>query len=103
MRFVFIFGLVCIIFFSCSTVQKRRLSNVFRSTEEQFNDHTGFLLFDPSTKKELFSFNADKYFTPASNTKIFTFYAALKILDDSIPALRFTTNNDSLIFWGTGD
>jgi D-alanyl-D-alanine carboxypeptidase/D-alanyl-D-alanine-endopeptidase (penicillin-binding protein 4) len=78
---------------------KRQLT----AAEEKFNDHIGFVLYDPGSRKTLIDFNSARYFTPASNTKIFTFYTALQILGDSVPALKYTITNDSLIFWGTGD
>ena len=91
-----------IVIFSCSSV-KRNLDKRLRETEGMFQDHTGFMLYDPSEKKTIYQYNASKYFTPASNTKIFTLYASLKILKDSIPALRYEVINDTLFLWGTGD
>lgn len=72
-------------------------------SSDKLQHHIGFVLYDPIKKQTITSINGDKYFTPASNTKIFTLYAGLKILGDSVPALRWINRNDSLIFWGTGD
>ena len=100
--------LVCLmvilaLFYSCSPISKGRLNKTFESTERRFQDHTGFVLYDLEKDKTIFDFNGSRYFTPASNTKIFTFFAALKTLGDSVPALEYIQRNDSLIFWGTGD
>ncbi|MDN5216345.1 D-alanyl-D-alanine carboxypeptidase [Fulvivirgaceae bacterium BMA12] len=63
----------------------------------------GFSLYDPGSGTVIHEINSDKYFTPASNTKLFTFYASVKYLGDSIQALKYVNKGDSLIFWGTGD
>jgi len=63
----------------------------------------GFALYDLKGEQMIFQKDADKYFTPASNTKLYTFYAGLKMVPDSIPSLRYIEKGDSLIFWGTGD
>ncbi|HEY0652793.1 MAG TPA: D-alanyl-D-alanine carboxypeptidase [Chryseosolibacter sp.] len=89
--------------FGCSPFAKPSLTKRLKSIDEQLQDHTGFMLYDLDTKKSIFEYNSSKYFTPASNTKIFTFFSALKILGDSVPALHYRETTDSLIFWGTGD
>jgi serine-type D-Ala-D-Ala carboxypeptidase/endopeptidase (penicillin-binding protein 4) len=88
---------------ACSPVSKSALNKKFQATETKFQDHVGFSLYDPEKGKTVFEYNGDKYFTPASNTKIFTLYASVKILGDSVPALTYVENSDSIILWGTGD
>ncbi len=88
---------------SCSPVSKHSLKKYFNATESEFQDHTGFVLYDVEKNKTVFDHHGNRYFTPASNTKIFTLYAGLKILDDSVPGIKYIEQNDSLIFWPTGD
>jgi serine-type D-Ala-D-Ala carboxypeptidase/endopeptidase (penicillin-binding protein 4) len=96
--------LLCVFyFFGCSPAKRLGLRKAFEKTESTFQEHTGFMLYDIEKKASVFTFNSEKYFTPASNTKIFTFYTALRILGDSVPALKYIERNDSIIFWGTGD
>lgn len=63
----------------------------------------GFELFDPEKNKVLYSKNTHTYFNPASNTKIFTLYTSLQILQDSIPAFHYQKQNDTLFLKPTGD
>lgn len=76
----------------------------FFKNSKILNDHAvGFALSDLDKGTVISEKNADKYYIPASNTKLFTFYAGLKMLGDSVPGLRYVIKGDSLIFWGTGD
>ncbi len=86
---------------SCSPnyLIKKEISN----TENVLRDHLGFYLVDLSSNKILIDFNGAKYFTPASNTKIFTFYTSLRLLGDSVASLKYFQTGDSLIFQGLGD
>ncbi len=86
---------------ACSS--QRYLNVQVLQAEKDFKDHIGLVLYDPVKRKTIYNHRGDRYFTPASNTKIFTFYASLQLLGDSVPALRYVQRNDSLIFWGTGD
>jgi D-alanyl-D-alanine carboxypeptidase/D-alanyl-D-alanine-endopeptidase (penicillin-binding protein 4) len=84
-------------------IRKHKIKKLFKHSKI-LNDHfTGFALYDLDNKKMIYERNDDKYYTPASNTKLFTWYTCLRILGDSIPGVRYEIHGDSLIFWGTGD
>lgn len=101
----FLLAVLLLLFQGCSTDRQltRTVGKLFRSSAVMNDHHVGFALSDPASGVMLFEKNADKLFIPASNTKLFTFYAVLKMLPDSIPGLRYIQRGDSLIFWGTGD
>lgn len=80
-----------------------RITRDLRTKSFYANHVVGVALYDPTTGKYLIQHNADRPFTPASNTKLFSFYAGLLTLPDSLPALRYVVKSDSLIFWGTGN
>lgn len=65
--------------------------------------HIGVSIYEPLTNKYWFNYNADKYFIPASNAKLFTLYTALKHLGDSIEGLKYYETADSLFVQPTGD
>jgi len=97
--------LLIILFSSCSATRKisKPLDKIFNESPVFEQGFAGFMVIDPENNKTLYSHKEEKYFTPASNTKLFTFYAGLKILGDSIPALQYQIQNDTLYFKATGD
>src|SRR6267154_1429228 len=95
------FWVAMILWSGCSpgiTIKKE-----INKTENDLHDHVGFCLVDLSSNKNLIDYNSAKYFTPASNTKIFTFYTSLRLLGYSISSLKYFQSGDSLIFRGLGD
>jgi D-alanyl-D-alanine carboxypeptidase/D-alanyl-D-alanine-endopeptidase (penicillin-binding protein 4) len=104
--FYLIFSLFLVLLLQACSVQKRmakRIDKTFKASAVVNQYPVGFALYDLEAGEMVYEKNADKYFTPASNTKLFTFYAGLKMIPDSIPTLRYVVKGDSLIFWGTGD
>ena len=104
-RRVYILLILVVNLFACAPnkIIYQKLKTEFKNSAIINNYQVGFALYDKDKKEMIFQKDANKYFTPASNTKLFTFYAGLKITPDSIPSLRYITRGDSLIFWGTGD
>ncbi|MGM9476613.1 D-alanyl-D-alanine carboxypeptidase [Pedobacter sp. GSP4] len=105
-NFIFLAMIGCIgLLSACSTnkVISKKVAKEFKNSQVIKQYHVGFALYNPGDKKMIFQKDADKYFTPASNTKLYTFFASLKMLPNLMPALKYVERNDSLIFWGTGD
>lgn len=95
---IFFFLIGFSLFGQTSDWVKNHLESDFYKTQ-----FTGFYLYDPETKEVLENYNGEKYFTPASNVKILSLYSAMKVLPDSIPALRYMKKDDGLYIEGLGD
>lgn len=59
--------------------------------------HVGISIYDPAEKQYLYHYQSDKYFVPASNTKLFSCYAALKYLGDSLVGIRYVDKGDGIV------
>lgn len=79
------------------------LSKLFDESTVFSESLTGFVLYDPEADLILHNRDANRYFTPASNTKILTLYASLNSLPDTLASLHYEVRNDTLYFHGTGD
>lgn len=95
-------GFLCI---GCSTARRQVHKSTSNAITSSFFDtqFTGILMVDAQSKDTLYNYNSTKYFTPASNTKIFTLFTSLSVLPDSLPGLKYLTKNDTLYIEGTGD
>lgn len=88
---------------SLTSRERRDLQDMVVASPVLSKSFTGFALYDPEASEWLYQKDADKYYTPASNTKILTLYTALEILRDTFPLLHYESRQDSLIFWGSGN
>lgn len=93
------------LFTSCS-IQKainKTADTILFKDSALANAHIGISIYDASTSKYLYNHQGNKFFVPASNTKLFTCYAALKYLGDSIPGIQYIETADSIYLFPTGD
>ncbi|MGB5272079.1 MAG: D-alanyl-D-alanine carboxypeptidase, partial [Eudoraea sp.] len=96
--------LFSVLFGACASGKKLNKTITSALELETFSNHfTGIMIYDPISGDTLYRLNSDKYFTPASNTKIFTLYTSLILLPKQIPALKYCDANDTLFIEGTGD
>jgi len=104
-QFIILNSSVIILLSSCSIekqISKSARADVLNTKALQAA-HVGISIFDPSANKYLYNYQADKYFVPASNTKIPTCYAAMKYLGDSLVAALVLENDTAILITPTGD
>lgn len=93
----FSFLILCSLFLiSCSVSSKisKSAKNTVLNAAPLKTAHIGISIYDPETGKYLYNYQGDKYFVPASNTKIPTCYAAMKYLGDSLVGLRYSVSKE---------
>ncbi len=99
--------LLTLVFISSCSVSKqisKQAVNTLLNDTAVSTGHIGISIYEPATGKYWYNYNASKYFIPASNTKLFTLYAGMKYLGDSLTGLVFQNFSDTAInISGTGD
>ena len=94
-----ILGSVFYILSSCSLQKQisRSASQFVLNDSSLKTAHVGISIYEPAANKYWFNYQADHYFTPASNTKIPTCYAAMKYLGDSLEGVLKMENDTAIL------
>jgi serine-type D-Ala-D-Ala carboxypeptidase/endopeptidase (penicillin-binding protein 4) len=98
--FLFILSIYCSISFAQIT---QKQIDVFLNDTAVRTGHAGISVYDPSTKKYLYNYNAEKNFVPSSNMKLFSMYAGMKYLGDSLAAMHLLEDSTDIVLYPTGD
>ena len=96
---------ILILIYSCTPTKrigKTAQKNVIES-KALSNAHIGISIFEPATGKWWYRYQDDKYFVPASNTKLATCYAAMKYLGDSLAGMDYLETDSVLFIRATAD
>ncbi len=115
----FILLLICIVQAGCTSqkqvviensgnnkqsAQITAIANATIFSDSNFNSaHIGISIYNPEAKEYLYNYQGDKYFVPASNMKLFTCYAAMKNLGDSLLGFSYAISKDTLYIKGNAD
>ena len=96
----------CFLLLSSCSMQKQ-INNAAQkndlTTAALQSAHVGISIFDPSANTYLYNYQGDKYFVPASNTKLFSLYAGLKYLGDSLVGIRYVERDTDMLILPSGD
>jgi D-alanyl-D-alanine carboxypeptidase/D-alanyl-D-alanine-endopeptidase (penicillin-binding protein 4) len=94
-----------IILSSCSVSKQisKQANTILLKDSSIATGHIGISIYEPATGKYWYGHNDTHYFIPASNTKLFTLYAGMKYLGDSLPAAKIIEYADEIDVTATGD
>ena len=96
---------MAVLFYSCATQKELKLSagKTFVKDSVLAAAHVGVSIFDPEKKVWLYNYQGDKYFIPASNTKIMSCYAGMKYLGKQLPGIEWIDLDTAILLYPTGD
>ena len=99
-----ILGSVLYILSSCSLQKQISTVSPFILNDSSLKTaHVGISIYEPAANKYWFNYQGEHYFTPASNTKIPTCYAAMKYLGDSLEGALKMETDTAIFILPTGD
>ena len=96
-RLVF-FLMILFSLYSCSVNKQvsKTASTILLRDSAVNTGHIGICIYEPATNKYWYDYNSSHYFIPASNTKLFTLYAGMKYLGDSLPGWSIKETKDTI-------
>ena len=104
-KLLFINYSLLIILASCSVSRQitKEARDILLSDSAISTGHIGISIYEPETGKYLYNYNGSHYFIPASNTKLFTLYAGMKFLGDSILSATWDMEDGHILLKPAGD
>lgn len=103
----YIVWVLAVNFFVASCSISKQISRIAKNDifqNQSFTSaHIGISIYEPETQKYWYNYQGNKFFVPASNTKLPTCYVAMKYLGDSITGMKFHESKDTLYITATGD
>jgi D-alanyl-D-alanine carboxypeptidase/D-alanyl-D-alanine-endopeptidase (penicillin-binding protein 4) len=100
----YLLAIVCI-FSACTTQQRiaKTSSRLLIKDTSLQKAHIGICIQDAEDLKKQYSHQSNKLFTPASNMKILSCFAAMKYLPNMLPAAIITDIDTAVVISPTGD
>jgi D-alanyl-D-alanine carboxypeptidase/D-alanyl-D-alanine-endopeptidase (penicillin-binding protein 4) len=95
-----------LIFFSSCSVSKqlaKSADKILLKDSSISTGHIGISIYEPATNSYWYNYDAAKYFVPASNVKLFTCYAGMKYLGDSLIGLKYYDADSTIYIEPTAD
>lgn len=99
------FAFAALVLSSCSTGRSvsAAASKYLLGDSVLQNAHAGIAVYDPAKKRYLYTYQHDKYFVPASNTKIISCYAGMKFLGEKLMGITYIDQDTAVVLFPTGD